>query len=431
MDLAGVLADIVGREHSLTDPELRAPYETDWTGRFHGSAAVVARPGSPDAVAAVLRAVREAGAVVVPQGGNTGLVGGGVPRGRNVPGTFHPPQVVLSLRRLDHVGEADALGLVTAGAGATLAALQAVGDAGLDFGARDSATLGGIVACDAGGARALRHGTARARVAGLQAVLADGSRIDRLAGLLKDNAGYDLPALLVGSEGTLGIVTAVRWRTVPRLPHRVTAFLGLETDAVPAFVARVRDGVPSLEACDFMTHACLELVLAHQRREPPVAPAPLYAIVEAAARHDPTDELAAVLPDSAAIADDTASREALWRLREGMAEAINARGVPHKVDVGVPLEALPEFLARIEGEAYLFGHLADGNVHVNLMGGEEDPVLELALELGGTISAEHGVGVAKARWLQRARGSAEIAAMRAIKAALDPDGILNPGTVLP
>jgi FAD/FMN-containing dehydrogenase len=438
MPLASALADIVGRSHALTDPDLRAPYETDWTGRFGGTAAVVVRPGSAAEVAAVVRAVGEAGAVIVPQGGNTGLVGGGIPRGERTEGGDSPgecahlgrEQVVLSLARLNHVGEPDALGLVTAGAGATLAALQARGDAGLDFGARDSATLGGIVACDAGGARALRHGTARARVAGLEAVLADGSRIERLAGLLKDNAGYDLPALLVGSEGTLAIVTAVRWRTVPRLPHRVTAFVPLKTEDAPALVAALREGAPSLEACDFMTDACLQLALTHQRRDPPTASAPLYAIVECAARHDPTEELAAIVPD-AAVADDTAGRAALWRLREGMADAIAARGVPHKLDVGVPLDALPRFLGAVGGEAYLFGHLADGNVHVNLLGdADEDAVLELVLELGGTISAEHGVGVAKARWLERARGAAEVHAMRAIKHALDPDGILNPGVII-
>src|SRR3954447_20975589 len=224
MELRTALAEIVGERHVLADDDLRAPYERDWTGRFCGAARLGLRPGDTGHVAAAVRACAQARARIVPQGGNTGLVGGGVPRGG---------EVVLSLRRLDAIGEVDApLGQVTAGAGATLAALQAAcaragQDAGLDFAARDSCTVGGAVACDAGGARALRHGTARARVAGIEAVLADGSVVSRLSGLTKDNAGYDLARLLVGSEGTLGIVTAVRWQAVPALPVRVAALAGV------------------------------------------------------------------------------------------------------------------------------------------------------------------------------------------------------------
>ena len=200
MDLRESLARIVGERHTLDDPELRAPYERDWTGRFGAPARLVVRPADSAEVAAVVRACAQAGVPIVPQGGNTGMVGASVPRNG---------EVLLSLARLRAVGMVDdALGQVTVGAGVTLAALQAacaaVGkDAGLDFAARDSCTIGGVVACDAGGARALRHGTARAHVVGLEAVLADGSIISRLHGLMKDNAGYDLPALLVGSEGTL------------------------------------------------------------------------------------------------------------------------------------------------------------------------------------------------------------------------------------
>ncbi len=422
-----------------------AAFETDWTGRFCGRAHAVVRPADADEVAAVVRVCAQAGAPIVCQGGNTGLVGGGVPRGG---------EVLLSLTRLAAVGAVDAaLGQVTVGAGATLAALQAActaagQDAGLDFSARDSCTVGGVVACDAGGARALRHGTARARVAGLQAVLADGSRIGRLSGLLKDNAGYDLARLLVGSEGTLGVITAVRWRTVPRLDKRVAALVPVESvAAAAALLAVLRARAPSLEACDFFTDACLTLVLAHQRRAVPVRRrTPVYVLAECAAREDPTEELAAALEaagalDGAVVADDTASREGLWRLREGLPEAIGVAGVPHKLDVGVPLARLEEFLAAVPGvvgdaQPYLFGHLGDGNVHVNLLGPSADDesadaaVLELVLELGGTISAEHGVGVAKARWLERARGVQEMAAMRAIKRALDPAGLLNPGAVL-
>jgi FAD/FMN-containing dehydrogenase len=446
MDLARVLAEVVGDRDVLTDPDTRARYERDWTGRFGGAARLVVRPADAAQVAEVVRRCGQEGAAIVPQGGNTGLVGASVPRGG---------EVVLSLARLTSVGDVDAaLGQVTAGAGASLAALQeacrAAGrDAALDFGARESCTVGGVVACDAGGARALRHGTARRRVVGLEAVLADGSVVSRLAGLTKDNAGYDLPGLLVGSEGTLGVITAVRWETAPLLRARVAALVPVDSAAGAAeLLAALRERAPSLESCDFFLDDGLDLVLAHQRRSSPLPRrAPVYVLAECAAASDPTEELAAALEaagvEDAVVADDTTAREGLWRLREGHTEAINAIGVPHKLDVGVPLGELAPFCDAVRAampagaRTILFGHLGDGNVHVNVLGPEvaderaDDAVLELALSCGGTISAEHGVGVAKARWLERARGAGEVAAMRALKRALDPAGLLNPGAVLP
>lgn len=450
MGLRHAIADVVSERHAIEDPELRAGYERDWTGRFGGPARVVARPADTPEVAGVVRACAAAGAAIVPQGGNTGLVGASVPRSG---------EVLLSLRRLDGIGPVDpALGQVTVGAGATLAALQeacrAAGvDAGLDFGARDSCTVGGVVACNAGGARALRHGTARSRVVGLEAVLADGSVVSRLTGLAKDNAGYDLAQLLVGSEGTLGVITAVRWRTTPLLHARVAALVPVASARAAAeLLAVLRAHAPTLESCDFFLDEGLELVLAHLGRSAPVRErAPVYVLAECAGTTDPTEELAGALERAgvteAVLADDTAGREGLWKLREGHADAINALGVPpHKVDVGVPLAALGRFLeeaprvvaaAAPGARTFLFGHLGDGNVHLNVSGPEpdderaDDAVLELALACGGTISAEHGVGVAKARWLERARGAADVAAMRAVKRALDPAGLLNPGAVLP
>ncbi|MDP1848889.1 MAG: FAD-binding oxidoreductase [Solirubrobacteraceae bacterium] len=444
--LADALRAAVGDRHVLLDADLRAPYEIDWTRRFGAPARAVVRPGSTAEVAAVLRACGAHRVAVVPQGGNTGLVGGGVPRGG---------EVVVSLTRMRDVGEVGALGQVEVAAGATLTALQARAaaaglDAGLDFAARDSATIGGIVACDAGGTRALRHGTARARVVGLEAVLADGSIVRRMGGLAKDNAGLNLPALLIGSEGTLAVVTRVVWKLVPRLPARVAALVPLPdaASAVSLFAALIAEA-PSLEACELMGDAGMELVLAHLRRERPVPRAPVYVLAELAARRDPTDELAAAFAragiEDAAIADDTTSRERLWTLREGHTEAISARGVPHKLDVGVPLAALPGFLERLPdvvagacpgAHTIVFGHLGDGNLHVNVLGPEpadeaaDDAVLELVLACGGAISAEHGLGVAKARWLTAARGADEVAAMRRIKAALDAGGMLNPGVIL-
>src|SRR5215208_4429613 len=406
----------VGHAHLLVDDDVRAPYETDWTRRWSGRAAAVVRPADTSEVAAVLRACAEHGAAVVPQGGNTGMVGAGV----------------------------------------TLAALQAHAraagfDAGVDFAARDSATVGGLAACDAGGLRAVRHGTVRARVAGLEAVLADGSVVDRRSGLLKDNAGYDLPALLVGSEGTLGVITAVRWRLVPRLPARLAAIVPAPSlGAAAELLAALRPALPSLEACDFFTDEGLELVLRHLGVPAPVPErAPAYVILECAAHADPAEELAAALEaagvQDALVADSTAERERLWRVREAHTEAIAAAGVPHKLDVGVPLQRLGAFAADVRaavGDAapgarlILFGHLGDGNVHVNVLGAPEgdavdEAVLRVAAAHGGTISAEHGVGVAKARFLHLVRSPAELAAMAAVKRALDPDGLLNPGAVLP
>src|SRR5215208_4379924 len=403
----------VGHAHLLVDDDVRAPYETDWTRRWSGRAAAVVRPADTSEVAAVLRACAEHGAAVVPQGGNTGMVGAGV----------------------------------------TLAALQAHAraagfDAGVDFAARDSATVGGLAACDAGGLRAVRHGTVRARVAGLEAVLADGSVVRRMSGLLKDNAGYDLPALLVGSEGTLGVITAVRWRLVPRLEARALALVPLASIAAAAgLLEAVRPQLPSLDACEFMTDEGLGLVLEHLDVPPPIeGRAPSYVLIECAAASDPIEELAEAFEaagvEDAVIADDTTSRERLWRLRESHTEAISAAGVPHKLDVGVPPHALARFCDAVRAampagaRVILFGHLGDGNVHVNVLGPDpadasvDEAVLRLAAEHGGTISAEHGVGVAKAGFLHLTRSAEEIAAMCAIKAALDPRGLLNPGAVL-
>jgi FAD/FMN-containing dehydrogenase len=284
--------------------------------------------------------------------------------------------------------------------------------------------------------------------------MADGSVISRLSGLTKDNAGYDLPALLVGSEGTLGVVTRVRWKLSPLLPARVAALVPVDSiGAAAELLAALRAEAPSLESCEFFLDDGLELVLDHQRRQSPVRDrASVYVLAECAAASDPTDELAAALQaalggeglERALIADHTAGRQALWALREGHPEAINAAGIPHKLDVGVPLDRLAQFVERVPQvvsaagaqRAILFGHLGDGNVHVNILGADpddgavDDAVLGLVLDSGGTISAEHGIGVAKAGWLERARGPAEVAAMRAVKRALDPDGLLNPGVIL-
>jgi FAD/FMN-containing dehydrogenase len=445
------LAEVVGPSHLLTDPDTVAGHAVDWTGRFRGRAAGVVRPGSTAEVAAVLAACSDAGVPVVPQGGNTGLVGGSVPR---------RGEVVLSLRRLAGGEAVDRLaGQVTAGAGVTLADLDAhAGGEGLAFGvdlsARESATVGGMVATNAGGLRMLRYGAMRAQVRGIEAVLADGRVLAHLSGLEKDNTGYDLPGLLTGSEGTLAVVTRVRLRLVPRLPERAVALMAFDsTEAALEAAAELRRCLPSLEAAEVFFADGLELVCTHLGLLPPFGgPAPVYVLVEVAALEDPTPALAeavgalAVEPADAAVATEPAARARLWRYREGHTEAINTAGVPVKLDVALPGRALPGFVPRVrevvEGAApgarsVLFGHAADGNLHVNVLGAGdraaavEDAVLRLVADLGGSISAEHGIGVAKRAWLHLNRSPEELAVFRALKQALDPGGILNPGVLLP
>lgn len=449
--LLAALREVVGEQHCLTDAALRASYETDWTRRFHGSALAVVRPGSTDEVAAVLHLCADAGAAVVPQGGNTGLVGGSVPRGG---------EVVLSTTRLNDVGDVDAeAGELTLGAGVTLAVAQerarAAGwDVGVDLGARDSATIGGLVAANAGGIRVLRHGSMRRQILGIEAVMADGSILRRLPGIPKDNTGYDLAGLLAGSEGTLAVITRVRLRLVPQLRHRAVCVAGFADAAAAVHAAALlRHRVASVTALELFTDAGLELVMRHAGAAPPFAArTPVYLLVECADDVvDPSDALieaveALGVGESASIAVDAAGQHRLWQLRERHTEAVNSEGVPHKLDVSVPLaryaelvERAPSAVAAVAPEARTisWGHVADGNLHVNILGPAPDDgasdaaVLELVLELGGSVSAEHGIGVAKVAWLVRDRGEATVAAMRAIKDAWDPRGILNPGVLFP
>ncbi len=448
--LADSLRAIVGPEHVLTDADLRATYETDWSRRYRGEARLVVRPGSVDDVSAVLKACAASGATVVPQGGNTGLVGGSVPRGG---------EVVLSLRRLDSITDLDPVaGEVTCGAGVTLASLQqAAREAGWAFGvdlaSRDSATIGGMVSTNAGGVRVIRYGGMRHQVLGFEAVLADGSVVRRLPGLVKDNTGYDLGQLLCGAEGTLAVVTAVRVKLVPALTSRVVALLSLPNlEQGLRVVAAVRAAMPSLEAAEAFFQEGVDLVLKHSGAPPPFSKAAgCYVLVECASRRDESMELAEVLSsceaiEDSALATDAPGRTRLWGYRERHTESINAEGVPHKLDVTLPSARLPEFEQRVRGaikavapqaRPVLFGHAGDGNLHVNILGLDpdderaDDAVLRLVAELGGSISAEHGIGIAKRAWLTLTRSDADIAAMQAIKAALDPAGMLNPGVIFP
>ena len=447
--LAARLSSIVGPAHVVTDPELRVSYETDWTRRYHGRARLVVRPGSTPEVAAVVSACVEAGAAIVPQGGNTGLVGGGVPRGG---------EVVLSLARLNVISDIDGLvGELTAGAGATAAGVQQAALAegwtlGVDLASRDSATIGGMIATNAGGIRVMRYGGMRHQILGFEAVLADGSIVRRMPGLVKDNSGYDLGQLLAGSEGTLGVITAARLKLVPALTRRTVALLGFGSlaEALPV-VARVRAALPSLEAAEAFFADGVELVCRHAGLPLPFGRAyRCYVLLEAASQRDEAAALAEALEDAPAgdaiLTNERSQRDRLWAYRERHTECINMEGVPHKLDVTLPAPRLVEFERRVreaiaavrpEARPILFGHVGDGNLHVNILGLDaddevaDDAVLRLVAELGGSISAEHGIGIAKIPWLHLTRSAEDRATMRAIKHALDPKNLLNPGVIFP
>jgi FAD/FMN-containing dehydrogenase len=456
------LEHLVGRDHVLADASLRAPYEVDWTRRFTGTARFVVRPADVDELAAVVRACTAAGAAVVPQGGNTGLVGGGVPRGG---------EVVVSTRRLDELGDVDvATGQVTVGAGVTLARLQAHVAAsgwsfGVDLAARDSATIGGMIATNAGGLHVLRHGSMRAQVVDVEAVTATGAVIGGVRGLVKDNTGYHLPSLLAGSEGTLAVLARARLRLVPALPARAVALVAVpDLDAAVSLLAAVRPLVPSLEAAEVFLAEGLDLVCSHTGVPRPFAPdaGRAFLLLACAGLEDPTDELGAALAETVGVADasgvagasgvpdaiiatEARDRRRLWHLREAHTEAISAQGITHKLDVSVPPDRLAAFVAEaadaVRGLApdarfFAFGHLAEGNLHVSVLGPDpedetvDDVLNDLVLAAGGSISAEHGIGFAKASWLSRIHSPAHLAALRGIKRAFDPDGLLNPGVLV-
>jgi FAD/FMN-containing dehydrogenase len=453
--LVAALVDIVGPEHVLTDPDVRAGYETDWTGRWRGTARAVVRPEHRGGVAQVLQACAAHGAAVVPQGGNTGLVGGSVP---------HNGEVVLSLRRLDHVTVFEDEGTIHADAGATLAAVHSAAAKagwafGVDLASRESATIGGMIATNAGGIHVVRHGMMRRQVVGLEAVLADGTNIyPRLDGLHKNNSGYDLAELLIGSEGTLGVIIGARLRLVPVARHRVTALVGLESvhEAVD-LLPRLR-ALPSLDAAEIMFARGIHLVCMHTGLPLPFDPLPpVLLLVECADQRDPFDDLAGLLRDclQVAVAVEGEDRRRLWAYRERHTEAINAFGVPLKFDVGVALSDFAHFTEELDDDlggawpdaiVIMFGHLADGNVHLNVLPPEspegivpdlraptvaevEELVLRRVTDYRGAISAEHGIGVAKKDWLARSLDPEELAAMRKVKAALDPTGLLNPNVL--
>ena len=435
--LLGEFASVVGDAHVLTG-DATAGYAVDWTGRFRGDSPAVLRPADTAEVAGVLAVCHRAGVPVVPQGGNTGLVGGGVP-GHG--------EVVLSLARLDRLDPVDTdAGQVTAGAGVPL---QRVADAdpGLDLGvliaSRDSASVGGAVATNAGGLRVLRYGPMRAQLRGVEAVLADGAVVSHLAGLVKDNTGYDYPGLLAGSEGTLAVITAARIQLVPRPADPVTVIVGLGGPMEVHDLARAAlRAVPGLLSAEFFTRAGLDVLAGHAGLAPPLRdPVPAFLLLEAAGP-GAVEDLASLAGDyPVAVASTVADRARLWAYRERHPEAAGFLGVPLKLDVSVPAAnwvtlatEVGDVVRAVDPDARLisYGHVADGNLHVNVVpsaeadGRHEDAVFGFVASLGGSISAEHGIGALKARWLPLIRSAPERALFARIRAAFDPAGILNP-----
>ena len=455
----GLLADLLsalGPANCSSDPEVVASYSTDWTGRFGGQALAVARPGDAGEVRDLLELASRHQAALIPQGGNTGLVGASVPRARLEDGR---PQVLLSLTRLSGVEEVDVSGLhLLAGAGTTLAAAAEQASRhglglGIDLSARASATLGGMAATNAGGLSVFRHGPMRERLRGIEAVLPDGSVVSELSGLAKDSVGWSPTALFAGSEGTLAIFTKLIMRLVP-LPRRrlvaLVAFSSLEEALESA--AAGRELLSSLESMELTLRAGMELAVSHFALPAPVGlkeGAGAWLTIELAGSGDLESELGALVgrhrPLSSAVASEAPLQERLWAYRERQSEAVSRQGVPHKLDVAVPAGRLAGLFAglaeRLAGlpssELYIWAHLAESNLHVNVIGpppedqAVDDAVIDLVCELGGSISAEHGVGIAKAGYLRRARPPGNLALMQRVKAALDPERLLNPGVLEP
>lgn len=453
----------------VTDPEMIAPWLTDWRGRYRGQASVLVEPATTADVAAIVRVAAETRTALVPQGGNTGMVGGATPDATG-------GAAILSLRRLNRIRSIDpGVNLAVAEAGVVLQALNdAALEQGLRFpltlGVRGSATIGGLVSTNAGGTQVLRFGTMRGLVAGVEAVLADGSVHDGLTALPKDNRGYNLDQLLIGAEGTLGIVTAAALKLVPAVVMRGVAWVGVPSPAAALTLLRqLQTHSDAIESFEILPDESLKAVLAHlpNARAPLRDPHPWHVLVEATApdlegeapgallERLLGEALGAALIGDAVIAATEAQAEAFWTIRDSISAAERAQGPATQHDISVPVASMPRFMleaaaaceARFPGtHASGFGHLGDGNVHFHVRApagadpelwyGETAPVVtrfvhDLVTTAGGSISAEHGIGQMKLAELARLLPPARLHAMRAIKGALDPLGILNPGKLVP
>jgi FAD/FMN-containing dehydrogenase len=460
---------LLGPRGLTADAELLAPWLTDWRGRYTGRALAMASPTSTAELAELVRLCARYGVPIVPQGGNSGMSGGATPDAGG-------GQLLLSLRRMNTVVEIDADSRrVTCEAGVVLQTLhEAAAAAGLRFpltlGGKGSATVGGLISTNAGGSQVLRHGSMRALVLGLEAVLADGSVYSALTPLKKDNRGFDLKQLLIGSEGTLGIVTAATLKLLPEVAERRVLWAGVPSlHAARALLLHCeREAGDALEGFEVLPQSCLEAVLGYLpgSRSPLAEPHPWHALIEvvadstsAAALHDRAEAMLASALDAglledAAIAANERQAEAFWRLRETVSPAERAQGAAVQHDISVPVEKMPDFVdAAIPAvetawpgtRALAFGHLGDGNVHFHVLAPKGiDPniwdgsdgraisrqVHDLVTAWGGSISAEHGIGQSKRDELARLGDPVALAMLRRVKQALDPSGLLNPGKLV-
>ena len=458
------LASLLGSKGFTRDPDAMMPWLTDWRGRYRGACAALLAPATTTEVQAIVRLCADNHVALVPQGGNSSMVGGATPDGGG-------GALLLSLRRMDRVRRVSHDDtLLIAEAGATLSAVRdAAATAGrrfpLSLGAKGSATVGGLVSTNAGGTQVLRHGTMRSLVAGLEAVLPSGDRLDGLAALKKDNRGYDVGHLLIGAEGTLGVVTAAALRLVPAISARAVAWAGVaEPHAALELLRRLDRGGAALESFELVPASALRLVLDHipGTRSPLADAHPWNVLIEwvgDAANDRLEDALASAAADGlvadAALAANEAQADAFWRLRDSISEAERIDGPAAKHDVSVPVSAMPGFIvdaaaateARFAGARVVaFGHLGDGNVHFNVRAPAHSNaghwlaengaavtafVHDLVVAAGGSISAEHGIGQLKLAELERTGDPVRLAAQIAIKRALDPQGIMNPGKLVP
>jgi FAD/FMN-containing dehydrogenase len=440
-DALSRLKDAVGPKGFSEDPHTIAPLLEEWRGTYHGRTSLLVMPATTQEVSRVLAICNETGLGVVPQGGNTGLVGGQIP---------FDGEVLLSTRRMTRIRALDKEGAhVIAEAGSVLYNVQkAAEDADLLFplslASEGSCTIGGNLSTNAGGANVLRYGMARALVLGLEVVLADGRVLDLLRTLHKDNTGYDLKQLFIGAEGTLGVITAAALKLFPRPRQVTTALIPLaDPDAAIALLAHLQDATGGLlTAFELIPRIGIDLVLKHIGGADPLrAPAPWYALVEGPPFEDALGDADAV------IAQTEAQRVNLWRLRESLSEAQKLEGPSLKHDISVPLAAIPEFIREAtaavlaavpQARPVTFGHVGDGNLHFNFQvpdTSRRDAVARIVHDtvyrFHGSMSAEHGIGVMKRDDLVRYKSETELAVMRMLKQALDPGNILNPGKVLP
>src|SRR5436190_7374203 len=463
-NLLARFAAIVGEKYAITEAQAQAPYLLEMRDMFHGRTPLVLRPGSVTEVSKILALANESATAVVPQGGNTGLAGGQIP---------HDGEIVLSLNRLDRIRDVDAVSnTMTCEAGVTLLrAREAAADADRLYPqllpSEGTCTIGGNLSTNAGGTAALAYGIARSHVLGIEVVLADGRVLDNLNKLKKDNTGYDLKNLFIGAEGTLGVITAAVLRLVPRPRSFETAFVGLSSveAALDLLGIATESAGSGLTSFELMARSGVEMVLRHAAgcRDPLASPYPWYVLIELssprreAVRGTLEDVLARGaengLVGDAAIADSLEQAKAFWRIREMFGEVQRHAGGSIKHDVSVPVATVPAFIKEADAAVAAlipaarplpFGHLGDGNIHYNIsqpVGADKEDFLNrweeinaavfaVVAKYGGSISAEHGIGVMKRDLLPKVKDPVAYDLMCTLKRALDPKGILNPGKVL-